>query len=149
MRRLWFIALLLCLAPPAGAESLLMVRSRQAFPEAMLTLQQSIRDHGYTVSRVQRVDIGLTQMGYETDKYRVVFFGKLEELRTVTANSPALLPYLPMNISIFAEGEQTILVAIDPVRYMDLVGDDDATAVILARCASDVRSIFEDVRRAE
>ena len=55
----------------------------------MLALQESIRDHGYIVSRVQRVDIGLTGMGYKTDKYRIVFAGKAEEIRTSQKRRPS------------------------------------------------------------
>ena len=43
------------------ASDLIMARSHETFPEAMLTLQTSIREHGYTVARVQRIDIGLPQ----------------------------------------------------------------------------------------
>ena len=43
---------------PADAEQLLMARSVEPFPEAMLDLQESIRAHGYAVTRVQRVDVG-------------------------------------------------------------------------------------------
>ena len=42
----------------------------------MAVLQHAIGTQGYTLSRVQRVDIGLTESGFKTDKYRVVFFGK-------------------------------------------------------------------------
>ena len=48
-----------------GADGLVMVRTALTFPEAMLALQESIRDHGYTVSRVQRVDIELTQAAWD------------------------------------------------------------------------------------
>jgi len=66
--------ILLSSAISAYGDDLLMVRSQQAFPEAMLTLQTSIIDHGYIVTRVQRVDIGLNSKGYKTDKYRRGFF---------------------------------------------------------------------------
>ncbi len=73
---LLFLALIFSLAVsiPSQAAGLLMARSDLEFPEAMLKLQVSIRDHGYIITRVQRVDIGLTHSGYVTDKYRVVFF---------------------------------------------------------------------------
>ncbi len=102
------IVLLFALASQtAFCEDLLMVRSKQAFPEAMLSLQQSLNEHGYTLARVQRVDIGLQAMGYKTDKYRVVFFGKAEEIRHLSDKHPELIPYLPPKISIFAENKQT------------------------------------------
>jgi uncharacterized protein (DUF302 family) len=130
-----------------AAEEMIMIRSVLPFPEAMLALQESIAAHGYTVSRVQRIDIGLTGMGYQTDKYRVVFAGKIEEIRELTAKSPELTPYLPPKVSIFAEGEQTILVTINPRIYAEIAGDE-VDPVIFDRWESDLRSIFYDVSTA-
>jgi uncharacterized protein (DUF302 family) len=133
---------------PASAQDMIMARSLQPFPETMLALQESIRAHGYTVARVQRVDIGLTGMGYETDKYRIVFAGKAEEIRMLIEKAPQLTPYMPPKISIFAEGEQTILVTVHPKLYADIAGDD-VDPVIFNRWESDLRSIFHDVSLAE
>ena len=130
-----------------AAEELIMVRSVLPFPEAMLALQESIAAHGYTVSRVQRIDIGLTGMGYKTDKYRIVFAGKIDEIRQLTAVSPELTPYLPPKVSIFAEGEQTVLVTINPRIYAEIAGDS-VDPVIFDRWESDLRSIFYDVSTA-
>ena len=148
----WFAgALLLCsllqLPSLAQAEEIIMTRSVLAFPEAMLALQESIRAHGYTVSRVQRIDIGLTGMGYKTDKYRVVFAGKLEEIRQLTDKAPELTAYLPPKISIFAEGEQTVLVTLNPQLYAEIAGDA-VDPIIFTHWESDLRSIFRDVNVA-
>jgi uncharacterized protein (DUF302 family) len=105
------VILLLLLSPALAAEDLFMVRSQLAFPEAMAVLQQSIRENGYQVTRVQRIDIGLTRSGYKTDKYRVVFFGKLEEIRGLADRYPELIAYLPLKIAIFAENDETILLS--------------------------------------
>jgi uncharacterized protein (DUF302 family) len=130
-----------------AAEEMIMIRSMLPFPEAMLALQESITAHGYTVSRVQRIDVGLTGMGYKTDKYRVVFAGKIDEIRELTSLSPELTPYLPPKVSIFAEGEQTILVTINPTIYAEIAGDA-VDPVIFDRWESDLRSIFYDVSTA-
>jgi len=148
----WFAgALLLCsllqLPSLAQAEEIIMTRSVLAFPEAMLALQESIRAHGYTVSRVQRIDIGLTGMGYKTDKYRVVFAGKLEEIRQLTDKAPELTAYLPPKISIFAEGDQTVLVTLNPQLYAEIAGDA-IDPIIFTHWESDLRSIFRDVNVA-
>lgn len=132
---------------PVQAQELLMTRSIVPFPEAMLALQDSIRDHGYTLSHVQRVDIGLTGMGYKTDKYRLVFFGKSEEVRMLLEAVPDLIPYLPQNISIFAEGEQTILVTANPLFFAEIAADQ-VDPVIFQRWESDMRSILHDVSMA-
>ena len=143
------IALLaLQFAVPVNAEEILMARSLQPFPEAMLALQESIRVHGYTVSRVQRVDIGLTGMGYKTDKYRIVFLGKIDEVREIAGKAPRMIPYLPLKISIFAEDGQTILIASNPMLYAAIAGDAVDPAVF-KRWESDLRSIFQDVSLSE
>ncbi len=147
--RKWLLLAVICwMSLPVHAGDLLMVRSEQAFPEAMATLQNAIRDHGYTVSRVQRVDIGLTKSGFKTDKYRVVFFGKKQEIDQLTAEHPELIPYLPLQVAIFAEQEQTLLVASDPVRFVEFFPGSKLQAVF-SRWQADLHSIFDDVRSAE
>ncbi|MCU7941039.1 MAG: DUF302 domain-containing protein [gamma proteobacterium symbiont of Bathyaustriella thionipta] len=98
----------------ADHKRLIMGRSYEAFPETMTALQEEIKNAGYTVSIVQRVDIGLTGMGFKTDKYRVVFFGKPEEIKSLPRQYPKLAPYLPLAITIFAEDQETILAAMSP-----------------------------------
>lgn len=141
-------AILLCLsllAPPALADELLMVRSGQDFEEAMSTLQAAIRNHGYTLTRVQRVDIGLEAKGYKTDKYRVVFFGKTEEISDISAKHPELIPYLPLNIAIFAENEQTLLTTSRPAMLAEFFPSADLAAVF-KRWEKDVIAILDEVR---
>lgn len=147
MKRLLQIGLIICsfVASSVYAEDLLMHRSKQTFPEAMLALQGSISEHGYTVSRVQRVDIGLTTSGYKTDKYRIVFFGKSSEINAIKFSEPELIPYLPLKIAIFAEGQETMLVAANPVQYASFVRNKNI-ADILRRWENDLRSIFNDVK---
>jgi uncharacterized protein (DUF302 family) len=147
----WLMAVLvwgmMCLTRTAYAEDIIMTRSVLAFPETMLVLQNSITAHGYTVSRVQRVDVGLTGKGYQTDKYRIVFAGKIDEIRMLTEHAPQLIPYLPPKISIFAEGDQTVLVTINPELYADIAGKA-VDPVLFKRWESDLRSIFHDVNSA-
>jgi uncharacterized protein (DUF302 family) len=135
---------LICIATPVMASDLLMVRTQQSFPEAMLTLQNSIKEHGYEVTRVQRIDIGLTGMGYKTDKYRVVFVGKAKEIQYLVDKYPVLAAYMPPQISIFAEEGETMLVTANPRIYAEMI-DDEADKVLFKRWESDVYSVFDDI----
>jgi uncharacterized protein (DUF302 family) len=99
---------------------MIMVRSSEAFPETMSLLQEAIKKQGYELSRVQRVDVGLSKKGYKTDKYRVVFFGKGLQIQELSRKYPQLIPYLPLKIAIFAEGDNTILISANPAIYNDL-----------------------------
>ena len=145
----WALAALTVLAAtPSLSQDLLMVRSRQDFPEAMISLQESLREHGYSLTRVQRVDIGLTHAGYRTDKYRIVFFGKKAEIDRVTEHHPELIPYLPLQVAIFAENGETLVVGPNPGRFVEIFPATEL-AVIFQRWESDLRSILDDVRKAE
>jgi len=146
MRR-FLSALLLCvLSAGTYAEDMLMIRSRAAFEESMLLLQQAISEQGYALSRVQRVDIGLSEFGYKTDKYRVVFFGKPEEIRDLSARYPELIPYLPLQIAIFAEADETMLVAANPVQLSAAYADPELDKRF-AQWEQDMRAILEKVRK--
>ena len=125
LRASLFSALLACLLVSTNAHAvvtgeMIMVRSSEAFPETMALLQEAIKKQGYELSRIQRVDVGLSKKGYETDKYRVVFFGKGKEIQQISAKYPQLIPYLPLKIAIFAEGDNTILIIANPTIYNDL-----------------------------
>ena len=130
------------------AGDLIMVRTQEDFPEAMLTLQTSIREHGYEITRVQRIDIGLTGMGYETDKYRVVFVGKSKEIQYLIDKYPVLAAYMPPQVSVFAEEGDTVLITANPMIYADMI-DDEADKILFRRWESDVYSVFDDIRKAQ
>jgi len=137
-----------CISVATLASDLIMVRTQQDFPEAMLTLQTSVREHGYSVTRVQRIDIGLTGMGYKTDKYRIVFVGKPEEIQYLINKYPVLAAYMPPKVSIFAEKDETVLVTANPKIYADMI-DNEEDKILFKRWESDIYSVFDDIRNAE
>ena len=129
------------------ASDLIMARSHEKFPEAMLTLQTSIKEHGYKVARVQRIDIGLTGMGFKTDKYRVVFVGKKDEIQYLTKKYPDLTPYMPPKVSIFAEEGDTVIVTVNPSVYKEMV-DNEEDKRIFDRWENDIYSVFKEFSNA-
>ena len=143
--RVTVLGLLLLTGPPTLAEELLMARVPMTFPEAMLKLQETIKKHNHTLSRVQRVDIGLTAKGYKTDKYRVVFYGQADEIKQLANAYPQLIPYLPHKIAIFAEEEETMLVAINPEMLFQT--DDSELQAIMKKWHNDLQLIFKDMRQ--
>ena len=143
--RVTVLGLLLLTGLPTLAEELLMARVPMTFPEAMLKLQETIKKHNHTLSRVQRVDIGLTAKGYKTDKYRVVFYGQADEIKQLANAYPQLIPYLPHKIAIFAEEEETMLVAINPEMLFQT--DDSELQAIMKKWHNDLQLIFKDMRQ--
>ncbi len=138
-----WLALLLCM--PAAADDLLMARANRMFPEAMTLLQSAISSRGYTVTRLQQVNENLQRREFQSDMYRVVYFGKLEEVRRATAKNPDLIPFLPLNITIFAEGDQSILVASHPQMLQEFFPDPELKA-LFERWEKDMVEIMDEVR---
>ena len=140
------LSLLLVIAT-SQAEQLIMARTKQTFPEAMLKLQETIHDFGYTISRVQRIDIGLTKSGYATDKYRIVFFGTKKEIALISKKYPHLIPNIPWKIAIFAEQQDTLLVTANPMQFSDkqYPGADK----YLLKWKKDIEKILDILRKSE
>lgn len=127
--RLLLAALLAVVSSVALADPLIMRRMDASFPDTMVALQTSVTEQGYTVSRVQRVDIGLTKTGHETDRYRLVFFGKGPEIRALLKKYPQLSPYLPLKIVIYAEADDTIVLTNNMENMKQLYPDKDLVKV--------------------
>ena len=141
-----WLALLLA-TPAAHADELLMVRAERPFTDAINNLEIAIQDHGYKVARIQRVDVGLASGGYKTAEYRLVFFGKPEEMRAIEQRYPQLLPYLPLKIVIFAEGDSTVALAYNPA-ILQTFFKIDALRPRLQRWEKDVRDILDQFAHA-
>ena len=149
MKRLYGFALALVLwFNAANADELLMIRSSQNFEDAMTTLQSSIAEHGYKVTRVQRVDVGLEAKGYKTDRYRIVFYGKPGEIEALAAKYPKLIPYLPLAIAIFAEEGNTLLTTARPALLKQFYPEPELKP-IFERWEKDLVEIMDEVREAK
>jgi len=146
--KLIIVPFLIFLANVVHAEDVIMYRANQNYVDTMTALQNAVIDHKYTLSRVQRVDIGLNQAGYKTDRYRIVFFGKPDEYKKISEKHPELTAYIPLRIVIYAEGDDTMLVALNPVYYSKIV-DNKELNVLYKRWSNDIRSIMNEVRKAD
>ena len=151
MRLLTLAALLtgllggIVLAPAVRAEGILMARSAVSFDEALPALTRIIEEHGYSVAHIQKCDGGLRGFGYQTDKYRVVFFGKLDEVRDLTRRHLDLAPFLPLKMAIFAERDETVLSIVNP-RALGAFYSDPELKTQLDRWESDMRSVLQEMR---
>jgi len=143
---LWLWLACLIFSAASRADELLMVRAERPFADAVSELQIAIQDHGYQVARIQRVDVGLASGGYTTAEYRLVFFGKPEEMRALEESHPELLPYLPLKIVIFAEGDSTLALTYNPAILQGFF-KNDAPSILIRRWEQDIRSILDQFAR--
>ncbi len=145
-RHLLSFLLLMLISLPLHADHLIMVRAHKPLAATLGQLRQAIQKQGYTVSRVDMVNIGLLGMGYTSNKYRAVFFGKAGELDELAQKYPRLVPYLPLRIAVFAEGDSTLLVTINPSTYGSFL-PAEKPAELLNRWQKDIEEILSHVSR--
>jgi len=141
-------AILLCslvMGVHAGTGTLLMARSAEQAEVSMAVLQDALKSYGYTVAHVQKCDGGMEEFDYKTDYYRVVFFGKIGEVRPIIDKHPEMAAYLPLKITVFAENKESVLVALDPLQLSAFFNDAELS-IQFARWHNDLRAILAEVR---
>jgi uncharacterized protein (DUF302 family) len=146
MKKILFTLFLLILFfSNSFASNIFIARTNLGFPEAMSILQENIKKYNYKLSHVQRIDIGLTSLGYKTDKYRVVFYGRTAEYRKIIKATPKMIAFLPLKISIFAENNDTIITALNPQVFKAYVKDKQLKK-IFDNYTNDLDKIFTNFR---
>lgn len=146
MKRLLIIFFLLLACGIAQAENFLSVRSHAPFDAVLQEAETLIEEYGYKLAHVQRCDGGLADFGYKSDFYRILFVGKLDEVRAITSRYPELVPFLPLKILIFAENNETISMVMNPLNLLDAV-DDEQVRIQLTRWHSDLSSILNELQQ--
>lgn len=131
----------------ASADNMIMGRVPLRAEIAIEYVLGSIEEHGYTVAHIQLCDGGLSEFGYKSDLYRVVFFGKIDEVRNLSERYPEMVSYLPLKIAVIAEKDETLLTVLDPEALTRFFADQEIR-IQLGRWKSDLTSIFTDVRRS-
>ena len=99
------------------------------------------------MAHVQLCDGGMTDFGYKPDLYRVIFFGKVAEVRLISESYPELVAYQPLKIAVIAEADETLLTVLNPETLAPFFADE-AVQIQLGRWHNDLVSILSDVRRS-
>ncbi|HEC17231.1 MAG TPA: DUF302 domain-containing protein [Sedimenticola sp.] len=141
------VALLFLISTPLWGGDLLMVRSQLPFPQAQPRLEEEIVALGYTLSQARRVDIDLVGVGFTSGTYRAISYGDPEEIKMLSRRYPELTPFLPLQIVIFAERNESLLVALSPL-YLKAFFPQPDLAGIFMRWNRDLQQIMENVRDA-
>lgn len=139
--------ILLCLLLVSGhanAENVMMTRSYESFEATLQTIKKALESRGYTVAHEQRCDGGLKGFGYETDFYRVIFFGKAEEVRHWSKQQPEMIPYLPLKLAVIAEEDQVLVVSFNP-EELALLFTDKELQIQFSRWKNDIDSIMHEI----
>jgi len=146
-RRLIMTGLLL-FAGSVSADEMLMARIGMKADLAVEYLKTSVEEHGYTVAHVQLCDGGMKDFGYKSDTYRVVFFGKVDEVRWITEKHPEFVAYVPLKMAVVAEKDESVISIVNPHTFNQYYQGDEDMRIQFARWYNDIHSIISDMYKA-
>lgn len=113
------------------AKDMYQVICPMQFPEAMINLQEAIKEQHNDISRIQKVDKGLAKMGYASKEYRIVFFGRKERLEKIQQKHFEVLTILPLRFAIYTEGENTVVITSNPEIYKQLYKSKELSNIFM------------------
>lgn len=146
-RSLLLVLTLLVSSAASMADNMVMSRIAMRAEIVLEYVKTSVEEHGYDIAHLQLCDGGMKDFGYESDVYRVVFFGKVDEVRWISEHHPELVSYLPLKIAVIAEGDETLITALNP-EVLSPFFADRSVQIQVGRWSNDLNSIFQDVRRS-
>jgi len=129
------------------ANDLLMVRSQLVFGDAQSRLEDEINALGYFTANARRVDIDLISAGFSRGTYRSIAYGKPNEVKVLSEHYPELTPFLPLQIVIFGERNESLLVALSPLYLADLFPQPELVN-IFEGWHKDLQIIMDNMRDA-
>ncbi len=145
--RLVGLLLLLC-GGNALADTMVMARIAMKAELALEYVKSSVEEHGYSIAHIQLCDGGMKEFGYKSDVYRVVFFGKVEEVRQISEKYPEFVSYLPLKMTVVAERDETVLTIVNPKAFAPYYAGNEELQIQFGRWYNDIVSIINDVRKA-
>ncbi len=140
------LAWLLLTAGVTADDKLLTVRSTLEFDAALEQVQEVLKKHNFTVAHIQKCDGGLHDMGYETDNYKIVFFGRLEEVRELGKAHPELIPLFPFKLAVYAEGKDTLMSVVNPTELAPLLNADADLQARLVGWEKEFRAVLSEMQ---
>jgi uncharacterized protein (DUF302 family) len=141
----WLSVMALIGSPIQAQDKLLSVRTSQQFDVALEQVQQVLTRHGFQVAHIQKCDSGLEGMGYKTDDYKIVVFGRLEEVRALSKQYPDLVPLFPFKLAVYTDGDDTVLSVLNPEAVAPLMATDPVLQQQLSTWGKDFRAVLTDM----
>ncbi len=126
------------------AENMITLRVNKSYNDVIILVKEKLSEYGYKVAHIQKCDGGMKSMGYKSDDYKVVFFGKLKEVRYLSNKYPLIIPYIPLKIAVIKESDSVVLVALNPSSLAPYFKEKELHTQF-DRWENDLRAIFEEI----
>lgn len=148
LKPLLSVFILLMLSSTVYAENMIMLRVNNSYDNAMISVKEKLKGYGYQIAHIQKCDGGMKSMGYISDEYKVIFFGKLKEVRELSKKYPQIIPYIPLKIAVIKEKDSVVLVASNPSSLSPYFKQKELHTQF-ERWENDIRAIFKEISDVE
>lgn len=129
-------------------DTLLSKQISANFNQTWYSLYAEVKSLGYTTTYLQKCDFALKQRHYESDKYRILFFGEYENMHYLSNKYPMIIPYLPLKMVVVEDNnndkKSTKLVASPPNILLEIVDEKDGK--IIKKWQKDMLKIMQNIQ---
>ena len=128
--------------PDAGERAILVHVSPGGQPD-----EEDIREFVDLVSSADVEPVALIQGSRRVPDPRLfIGGGKLEEVRTLSASHPEMAAFLPLKIAVFAENDETVIAAFNPLDLARAMPAEELQPYFRS-WNQDIKAVLADVRR--
>jgi uncharacterized protein (DUF302 family) len=114
------------------------------FNQTWYSLFAEVKKAKLKTAYLQKCDFALKQRKYESDKYRILFFGEYEKMEYLSNKYPEIVPFLPLKAIVIEESKnQTLLLANPPNILLEVVKGKDGD--IIKKWQKDMEIIFANI----
>ena len=121
---------------------ILLAHTSHDFDSTLTTVKKQLTAKGFQIAHVQYCDNGLKKMGYQVNKYQVIFFGRIDEIREITTKHAELAPFLPFKVLVYIENDKTVISIMNPEMLKPMI-KDKALATKLKQWKNEFVAILE------
>jgi uncharacterized protein (DUF302 family) len=116
------------------------------FSQTWHSLYTEVKSAGYTTTYLQRCDFALKERKYDSDKYRILFFGEYENMHYLSHKYPLLIPYLPLKMVVVEDGKQSTTLVANPPNMLLEVVKNQVDKKIIQKWQQDMQKIMQNIQ---
>jgi len=136
--------ILMLLVFNVNADEFLSKKINANFNQTWYSLYKTVKDFGYKTTYLQKCDVALKQRKYESDKYRILFFGEYRNMEYLSKKYPEIVPFLPLKTVVIEEKGSTLLLSNPPNILLEIVKGGDIH--IINKWQKDMENIFTVIK---
>ncbi|SFV61395.1 hypothetical protein MNB_SUP05-5-538 [hydrothermal vent metagenome] len=128
------------------AKEIIMRNIDNDFSNTWISLQKYIKKQGHQIAFRQRCDFALKQRHFDTQLYRILFFGQYQKIKEIVKRNPKIIPHLPLSITVVESNNKETLLITASLEYLINLVKSEQDKEIIRQWSKDVLQIVDNVK---